>query len=357
MGYTHYERLSALDSMFLEIEDATTHMHVGAVAVFDAAPLRREVEGAGRALDFGRIEALVEATLHRMPRYRQKLAWMPLTRHPVWVDDDRFNLHYHVRHTHLPPPGDERQLKRLAGRIMSQQLDRGKPLWELWLVEGLAGDRFAIVTKAHHCMIDGVGSVELMAASLSPEPGDEKLLHALRERAPSHWVPRPAPDWRDFAWGELRRRAGEGAAAASALARATTRPAEAGRAVLGALRGVGEALTAAAVPASPTPLNAPIGPHRRFDWLRFDLADVKEVKNRLGGTVNDVVLAIVTGALRRFLRRRGEDVDALDFRAMVPVNLRTAADARTPGNRITMLAARLPIGVADARERLARVID
>jgi WS/DGAT/MGAT family acyltransferase len=345
LAYTHFDRLSALDASFLEIEDQNTHMHVGAVAVLEAGPLAQP-DGS---LAFERIEQEVEATLHRMPRYRQRLAHVPLTGAPVWVDDPRFNLHYHLRHTSLPAPGDERQLKRLAGRILSQQLDRGKPLWETWVVEGLEGGRFAVVTKAHHCMIDGVGSAELMAAAMERSPDSTP-------REVQRWVPRPAPGAVDLLLGEGLRRAGEGVAAVRAAARAVVSPFEAIGALREAATDTARALGAGLRPASPTPLNVPIGPHRRFDWLRTDFHHVREVKDVLGGTVNDVVLAVAAGALRRFLRHRGEAVEDLDFRALVPVNTRTAADRRRPGNRVSMMVARLALEAATPRERLERTI-
>jgi len=161
---SHFERLSAVDAAFLAIEDENVPMHVGAVAVFEAGPLARPEGG----IDIERIRRHVESLL--VPRYRQRIAWTPVTGHPVWIDDARFNLHYHLRHVCLPAPGDERLLKRLAGHVMALPLDRTKPLWELWVVEGLADGRFAILTKTHHCMIDGVGSADLMVASMSPSP-------------------------------------------------------------------------------------------------------------------------------------------------------------------------------------------
>jgi WS/DGAT/MGAT family acyltransferase len=165
------ERLSALDASFLAVEDEGTHMHVAAVLLFEAGPLRRPDGG----LDIECIREWIAARLHLVPRYRQKLASVPLAAQPVWVDDLNFNLQYHVRHTCLPPPADERLLKRLAGRIMSQKLDRGKPLWEVWAVEGLEGDRFALVTKAHHCMVDGISGIDLIATLLRPNPGANRL--------------------------------------------------------------------------------------------------------------------------------------------------------------------------------------
>jgi WS/DGAT/MGAT family acyltransferase len=347
MGYTHYERLSALDDSFLELEDQNTHMHIGAVALFDAAPITRPDGG----IDIDRIQAVMEAGIHRIPRYRQRLEWIPLLRHPVWVDDARFNLHYHLRHTHLPRPGDERQLKRLTGRIMSQQLDRGKPLWELWVVEGVEGNRFALVTKAHHCMIDGVGSVELTGSIMRPTPDPDPRL----EKPPPRWVPRPTPRPSALLLGELRHRAYAPLAALGALHRALGNPRSAAENLYGAAEGLWEAVRLGMRPASPTPLNVDIGPHRRFDWLDLDLAAVKRVRSRLGGTVNDVILAILAGSLRRFLRQRGEAVEQLDFRAMLPVNVRPSGD-QSLGNQVAMMVARLPLDERDPRERLERVI-
>jgi WS/DGAT/MGAT family acyltransferase len=346
MAYSHHERLSAVDAAFLEIEDESVMMHVGAAAIFETGPLARTEGG----VDIERIWRLIESKL--VPRYRQRIARVPLTGHPVWVDDPHFNLHYHVRHLSLPAPGDERQLKRLVGHVMSLPLDRSKPLWELWIVEGVAGGRFAIVTKAHHCMIDGVGSAELMTSSMETSPDSGSAAHE-----PARWLPRPAPGPVDLLLGELRHRLGRGLAALRSGGAAVTTPWRSARGALDALRGVRQAFAASLHQASPTPLNVQIGPHRRFDWLRFDLGDVKEVKNRLGGTVNDVVLAVVSGGLRRFLRQRGEDVERLDFRAMIPVNIRTQAESGAFGNRVTMMAAQLPLQVRDPRARLAAVVE
>lgn len=346
MAYAHAERLSALDTSFLTLEDEHCHMHIGAVAIFEAGPLRTPAGG----IDVDKIRALMEAGLHRIPRYRQRLAWSPVLRHPVWIDDARFNLTYHLRHTHLPRPGDERALKRLAGRLMSQQLDRGKPLWEMWVVEGLEDDRFAIITKAHHCMIDGVGSVELTGTIMRPTPDEDPRL---AEPAP-RWMPRAAPSPTGLLARELCHRAMAPLSAARLVREALATP----RALLGRAGDVGaglwDAVSASFAPASSTPLNVAIGPHRRYDWTTMDLATIREVKSRLGGTVNDVVLALLSGALRRFLHRRGLDVDHLDFRAMLPVNVRASGEHM--GNRVAMMAVRLPLDAPSPRERLARVV-
>ncbi len=344
MTYSHYERLSAVDATFLDIEDENCPMHVGAVATFDSGPL----SGAEGGFDIERFRAFVESSL--VARYRQRIARVPLTGDPIWVDDPRFNLLYHVRHLSLPHPGDDRLLKRLAGHVMSLPLDRSKPLWELWVVEGLAEGGFAIITKTHHCMIDGVGSADLMTASMQLSP-DSTV------KAPKTWLPRPAPGPLDLALGELGHRAGRALDAVRSLGDAVRQPLRSLDSLREALGGVGEALGSSVHRTSATPLNVDIGPHRRFDWLRYELEEVKEVKNRLGGTVNDVVLANVAGALRHFLQRRGEDVDAIDFRAMVPVNIRTAEQAGAFGNRVATVAAALPLDEDDPVRRLERVIE
>ncbi len=347
MSYFHVERLPALDASFLEIEDGCSHMHVGAVAVFDAGPLRR----ADGALDVDRIRRRLEVSLHRMPRYRQRLTRLPLTGDWAWVDDDRFDLHYHFRHSCLPPPGSERMLKRLAGRVMSQQLDRGKPLWELWIVDGLEGDRFGLITKAHHCMIDGVGSVELMAALLQSAPDSSP------PPDPPTWIPRPQPDARQMLGAELGRRAALGGTAVRSALDAVSRPLETLGRARETLGGLAEALGAGLRPASASPLNVPIGPHRRFDWTRHELSAVQEVRSALGGTLNDVVLAVVSGALRRFLSRRGEEPGGLDFRVLIPVNRRIEGQSGAGGNFVSMLTARLPLAAPGPAERLARVSE
>jgi WS/DGAT/MGAT family acyltransferase len=345
MGYTHYDRLSALDAAFLEIEDPSALMHVGAVAIFELGALRTPDGG----LDIERIRAAAVPMLRASPRLRQRLDWIPLLDHPVWVDDDRFNLAYHLRHTALPEPGDERLLKRLAGRIFSQQLDRGKPLWEMWYVEGLEGDRFAVIGKFHHCMLDGVAGAHLVGLMFGSDLADP-----MDEPAP-RWLPRPAPGGARLLADELLRRATLPLRAASAGAEALRRPWRA----LSAARGVGESLLATArqaiSPATATPLNVEIGSHRRFDWLKSDLSTLRDVKTRLDGTVNDVVLATVSGALRRFLRARGLRLEELDVRALVPVNVRADDERGDLGNRVAFMVARLPLDEADPARRLARV--
>ena len=346
MSYVHYDRLSALDASFLEIEDGASHMHVGSVGIFDGKPLR----AAHGGFDQERIFAASEAAVTQHARFRQKLATVPIFGSPVWIDDAHFNLHYHVRFTALPSPGDLRQLKRLTGRIMSTELDRGKPLWEMWFVDGIEGDRVAIISKAHHCMIDGVSGVDLMASMMKPVAEG-------RIDPPGKWLPRPAPTPARLLADETLRRASAPLLLAGAGRELLRDPVGSLRGAATAAGGLIEAVGAGLRPASATPLNVDIGPHRRFDWTRLDLDAVKAIKNRLGGTLNDVVLAIVAGTMRRFLRARGERVADLDFRVMVPVNVRAESQQGALGNRVSFLMTRLPIGERDPRQRLRQVVE
>jgi len=349
MAYSYFERLSALDNSFLAIEDGISHMHIGAVAIFEGGVFTT----ADGGVDIERVRQMIRTDLHRIPRYRQRLRRTPLFDQPVWVDDDRFNLAYHVRHTHLPKPGDDRQLKRLAARVMSQELDRGKPLWEMWVVEGLSEGRFAIITKAHHCMIDGVGSVHLTGSMMRATPDVDPRF----DEEPPRWMPRPAPSPTELLLAELGHRTTMPWKAFVAAGRAALRPWAALAGVREVAGDLAESLGAGLSSASPTPFNVEIGPHRRFDWTVADLNALKAVRKRYEGTVNDVVLSILAGALGTFLRRRGTDPSHLDFRVMVPVNVRDDATRQDLGNRVAMMVVKLPVGERDPAQRLQRTIE
>jgi diacylglycerol O-acyltransferase len=346
MSHWNYDRLSALDASFLEIEDDNAHMHIGSVGLYDAAPLTLPNGG----LDFERIVTFLEGQMHRVPRFRQKLATVPGLDHPVWIDDETFNIHYHVRHTALPAGGSLRLLKRLAGRIMSQQLDRGKPLWETWFVEGVEGDRFGLISKIHHCMADGISGTDLATATLGtspdfvPEPG-------------LPWQPRPAPSQARLLADELSRRAALPLGVARAGIRALSEPVATLESLRESVRGLSRAATAGFGTVSETPLNAPIGPHRRFDWSRIDFPKVKEIGKRVDAKVNDVVLAVVTGVVREFMEHHQLDPKELDFRAMVPVSVRSEDEHGKPGNRVSSLIVPLPLDELDPLERLRRIVE
>jgi len=343
-----YDRLSALDRSFLDMENRNTHMHVGAALRFQAGRLA----GSDGTVNVERIRDYVAGRLHEIPRYRQRIEWIPLERHPVWVDDERFDIDYHIRHVRLPAPGNDARLKRLCGRVMSQQLDRGKPLWEIWIVEGLEGGGFALLCKTHHCMIDGASGMDLLQLLLSPVP--------VLEFAPAEpWEPRPRPDSATLVRDSILRRSLLPVMFANAAAWAMREPSQALDQATELAGGIMEAALAGIDRASDTPLNHEIGPHRRIDWLRFDLASVKRVKRRLGGTINDVVLAVVAGAMGAFLEHRGISLASrrdLDIRAFCPVSLRSATEHGTMGNRVSSMIAPLPVAEADPRRRLATVI-
>ena len=341
---SNYERLSAQDASFIGLEDSRCHMHVGGVMLFDAAPVRTAAGG----IDIDRIRAAVESRLHLVPRFRQRLAFLPYERLPIWVDDDRFRLAYHVRHSALPRPGDERTLKRLVGRIMSQQLDRSRPLWEMWFVEGLENDQFALISKTHHCMIDGVSGADLISVIMEPYPNPEP-------GEPVAWTPRPHPSDARLLFDEARRRLAQPLDVVRAAGAAIRHPEEALAKVEETVSALAEAFSPTLRPASLLPINTEVGPSRRVDWTAMSVADFKAVKNVLGGTLNDVVLATVSGALRRFCLQRAVDPDTLQVRALVPVSVRAAEEQGRLGNRVTEIIAPLPIHLDDPLARLEAV--
>jgi diacylglycerol O-acyltransferase len=339
-----YERLTAQDNSFLLGETPTAHMHIAGAQIFELGPLRT----ADGGVDFAKVRSATEAVLHKIPRYRQKLRWIPFTQRPVWIDDPDFKLDYHFRHTSLPQPGTVDQLRRLAARIMAQPLDRERPLWETWVIEGLEGDRFALVSKLHHCMIDGESGVDLAQVLLSATPEHEIA-------APQRYYPRPEPSSAELLRGEIARRA---LLPLDILRGAASLVGEAGEAweeLAQRGRAVSEMVGWSLKPASGTPINGEIGPHRRVDWLAHSLSDVKAVRRAAGCTVNDVVLTTVTGAIDAYMRRRGVDPSALDFRISAPVSVRTEAEKGKLGNRVSSWIVRLPLDAPDPLSRLAAI--
>ena len=339
-----YERLSAQDSSFVMFEHRATHMHVSAVAIFETAPLAT----ADGGLDVGRVSRHIESRLHLIPRYRQKLAFTPVQRHPIWVDDQHFNLNYHVRHTSLPQPGDQHALKRLVGRVVSQHLDREKPLWEIWLVEGLEDGAFAMVTKVHHSMVDGAAGVNLMTLLLSASPEEYT-------EAPHPWVPRVAPARLQLLIDEGIRRASVPLSLLRVVGSALERPRAAWESVMESGGAVWQAQRAGFRIRAHTPFNRAIGPHRRIDWYALELAEVKDLKKRLDVTVNDVVLAVVAGAVRHFLMARGVQPADLKFRIVIPVNMRSGAHDLAASNHVSGFFLSLPVHEPDPLRRVARI--
>ena len=334
------DRLTALDTSFLHLEDDAAHMHVASVMLFEGEPPDHDDFIAG-----------IESRLHMVPRYRQKLAFVPLGQgRPRWVDDPHLNLRYHVRKTALPAPGSEEQLRALAGRVLAQQLDRDKPLWEIWLVEGVEGNRFALICKTHHALVDGISGVDIVTVLFDLSPEGRPL-----EEPEQRWLPAPMPSRTQLLSEALLERATvptEVTRSVRALFRAPRQIAASAR---DSLVGIGAMAWAGMNPAPPSPYNCQIGPHRRFTWVRTDLADVKAIKNALGGTVNDVVLATVSGALGRHLHRRGETLSGRELKAMVPVSVRAQEERGALGNQVAAMMAPLPVWCSDPGRRLTIV--
>jgi len=333
---SHLDRLSSIDASFLTNESSSSHMHVGAVLIFEGPPPRYE-----DFLDH------VRSRLDLVPRFRQKLVFPPFEAgRPLWADDPAFNLSYHVRHTALPSPGSEGQLRRLTGRVFSQALDRSKPLWEQWLVQGLERNRFALLSKTHHALVDGVAGVDISTVLFDvkpvPEPAEEE-----RE-----WVPNPEPSTVQLLARGVADVAAVPVKAAERLATAVQHPEAAARRVGEGLEALSEVAWNFTNPAPEVPLNVEIGTHRRFIWARSELATFKRIKDALGGTVNDVVLAVVTGALRKWLDARGIRTEGLELRALVPVSIRAEDDRGQLGNRIAAMRGPLPVYVEDPVRRL-----
>jgi WS/DGAT/MGAT family acyltransferase len=327
--------MSPIDSSFLHIENDVTPMHIGGVSIFEGPPP-----------PFEDLRSMVAGKLGLVPRYRQKVRFVPLAvGSPIWIDDPYFSLDYHIRHTAIPAPGTESELRQMAGRVFSQHLDRNKPLWEMWVVEGLSQGRWALLSKVHHCMVDGVAATDLMSVMFSdttvpstagawsaePEPSSIKVLlrTAIRRASPT---------------GQL-----------DAIQHGLRAPRE-------TLRSLGELARAAVSagrtlrPVGASSLTGPIGPHRRWSWATVRLTDVKVVREALGGTVNDVVLALITNGFRELIDSRGEEVPGdRVIRTMVPVSVRRRGEKGVYNNRVSAVFAGLPIGLADPVRRLAHI--
>jgi diacylglycerol O-acyltransferase len=325
-------RMSAQDASFLHIESDASPMHVGGVSIFEGPPP-----------PFDDVRAMVDAKLAAVPRYRQVVRFVPFAlARPVWVDDPHFNLSYHLRRTALPTPGGDEELRALVGRVMSQNLDRAKPLWEMWIVEGLGDGRWALLSKVHHAMVDGVASTDLMTVLLDREPEPSAL--------PSDgWTPQPGPSSARLVGSALVEQATNPFAAAERALGALGAP----RQLAGMVQDVGRGLMVSARIARPlrSSLNGPLGPHRRWAWARGTLSEVQLVRRSMGGTVNDVVLAAITQGFRELLQERGESVDRA-LRTLVPVSVRRPGERGTYNNRVSAMFAELPVSIADPVHRL-----
>jgi len=339
-----YERLSAQDNEFLLWERPGLPMHIAGLQIFELEPLRTECGG----VDIEKIRQMTEATLHRVPRYRQKLAWIPGEEHAVWVDDANFRLDYHIRHMSLPRPGTRAELKKLMGRIMEYPLDRAKPLWELWVIEGMEEDCFASVLKTHHCMFDGLGGVDLISKIFS-------LKRDYQIPKPPKFYPRPIPSDVELWSDEWKRRFQLPARAIEDLRSFYARTADFGADLARRTYAAGEMLGFKVIPASDTPLNGPVGPHRIFETLKMPFEKIYAIHKKFECSINDVLLAAATGAVRDYMILHQVNPMKLDFRVQAPVNIRKEKDRDKLGNKVSSWIVRLPLAEEDPVEQLALI--
>lgn len=346
MTRTHYERLSTLDASFLSLEDRESPMHIGSASLFDATPFRRRDGG----LDFQRIEHLVMQGFARAPRLHQKV-WWPVGGPPVWIDDAAFDPSYHFRRAALPTPGGCAELKEMCARILSARLDTERPLWEAWIVEGLAENRFALIWKLHHCLADGIGVRDILIGYLGFTPSDE-------HPKPSTFMPRPAPTLAQiYMDGMLQQieRTREITAQIGQILRMSR--AQLSAHVTEAANGLVSTASNLLASIVPMPFNGELGALRRFDWASVPFSTLNTIRKQSGATINDIVLAIVCGALRTYLLGRGVGVDDLPLRVMVPVNMRAKDDNSGKGNHVSYMSVPLALAETDPRRRLAKTIE
>jgi diacylglycerol O-acyltransferase / wax synthase len=331
------ERLTRLDASFLYLEEPDTPMHVGGVLILEAP------QGGVDAL-----AALVEARLPLVPRYRQRVAEVPgHLANPVWVDDPEFDIAYHVRRNGLPRPGTEAQLLDLVSRLTSRTLDRTRPLWEVYLVEGLSDGRVAVVTKTHPALVDGLSAIDIGQVLLDVDP-DAPAPEA------GEWRPRQPPNAAQLVWQALDEYARRPSAVVDAARGALTDVRSTAARLTGVAGGLLRTARKTLLPAPNSPLNAPVGRQRRVAVARADLDDIKRIRKAQGGTVNDVLLTVVTGALREWLLSRGEPVVAgTAVRALVPVSMQD--EVPSGGNRVSSYLVDLPVGEPNPRVRLTRL--
>ncbi|MFT4035351.1 MAG: wax ester/triacylglycerol synthase family O-acyltransferase [Patulibacter sp.] len=335
MAQRHLDQLSGIDAGFLHQEDDAALMHIGGLAICEGPPPQ-----LADVLDAVRLR------IHLVPRYRQRLHYPPReSGRPYWIDDENFDIEDHIRHTALPAPGSQEELMKLAARIFSQRLDRGRPLWELWVVEGLEDDRWALISKTHHALIDGISGVDLatVLCTLDTEMPEEPKL--------GPWSPKPTPGTTQLLGRSLQNTAREVISAATGAVRAVQQPEEAARKARDVARGIGSLAWASLAPAPSSPLNHLAGPHRRYRGVQTDLTDLRLIKNTFGGSINDVVVTVVTGALRKWLLSRGVRTEGLELRALVPVSVRGDAQRGEFGNKLAVMQGPLPVYVDDALDR------
>lgn len=332
-------RMGPLDALFLHTEDGTTHMHIGSCAIFAGSPPSME-----------ELEAHISARLHLVERFRQRVRFVPgdLGR-PVWVDDQRFDLGFHLRHTSLPAHACEAQLEALMGRLMSQELDRDRPLWEIWLVEGLPDHRWALISKVHHCMVDGVSGTDLMTVLMDPSE-DAGITTA------PPWLPQPEPTATQLLFDALSESARGPWHQLIAIGRAAAAPVQTVHRLAATAKGMRSFAERLMKQTTPLSIEGAIGRERRWAVGRCSLADAKLIRSVFGGSVNDVVLTAITSAFHDLLIERGDLIDGATLTSLVPVSIRLPTD-HDLNNRVSMMLAELPVGLSDPLERFQAVLQ
>jgi diacylglycerol O-acyltransferase len=342
MAQWHYDRLSSQDNTFLLWEQGNVRMHVASTSIFDIGPLKSATGG----VDIDLVKRATESFLHRVPRYRQRIHLIPVFNHSVWVDDPHFDLDYHVRHTALPRPGSLAQLKNLVARVMAQPLDRKRPLWETWIVEGLeGGEQFGMITKIHHCMIDGSSGVDLANIQFSTSAVPAEL------EVPEPFRPRPSPRRLELFLNESKRQAGIPLEIVRDLRRFVEETEDLKEDVSTRVNALTR-LFGMGMGADETPLNGRVGPHRRFEWISCRLDDMKNMRKGLGCSINDIVLTVVTSAVRNYLLAKGVDVKVTDFKVSTPVSVRKEKGRGELGNSVSSWIIALPISESDPKRQL-----
>jgi diacylglycerol O-acyltransferase len=327
------DRMNPLDATFLHVEDGINHMHIASCAIFE-----------GPAPQYEALVELFRSKLALVPRYRQKVRFVPgALGRPVWVDDPHFRLGYHIRHTALPAPGTDQDLCKLMGRLMSQELDRHRPLWETWMVEGLANGHWALISKIHHCMVDGVSGNDLMAVVLDASPEGSPPVE-------DHWAPKPEPSPTELVLEAVATSLASPYEMSRWLRASLRRPRRLLEEVTNVVQGA-RSIGGRLLPNAALSIEGTIGPHRRWTWASGSLDEIKKIRVAHGGTVNDVVLAAITNGFRQLLLGRGENLDGVVVRSLVPVSVRSSDD-RTYNNQVSAMIAELPVGIEDPVDRL-----
>jgi diacylglycerol O-acyltransferase len=331
------ERLSIQDASFIYLENEYNHMSIAALAIFE-----------GPAPAEGELEQMISSRLDLVPRFRQRLRFVPLDLgRPVWCDDPHFTLRYHIRHTALPTPGADEQLQLMVGRLMSQQLDRTRPLWEIWVVEGLSAENWGMLLKLHHCVADGVAATDLLGILLDKKRKPPK-------RKPRPWIPEPQPSLYQLSASAMTEHLTSPRKAFHAARSAMEAPREAARKLRDFLDGLNSFRDSTKHDAESS-LNGPVGPHRNWRWHSASLPEIKRIRSTHGGTINDVVLAVITRGFRALLQSRGEPVDNYVVRSLVPVSVRREDEHSQVNNRVSAMLAELPVGIEDPLQNLAAI--